>query len=87
MISQNDGKTEIYIGDEDVLMGFTSIPNVTRVWFAPLTQPMPLNELIQVDSEKTQPPGNEVVTLYFVSKKSLGEFIKGLQYHHDKMRD
>lgn len=85
MISQNDGKTEIYIGDGDVLTGFTPGPNIARVWFAPLPEPspVPLNELTKVDN--SSPPDSTVATIYFVKRESLEQFIKGLQSCLEKM--
>lgn len=89
--TEGQTQVEVYIGDGDVLIGFTSVkPNLARVWLSPLPQPspIPLNNLTPVNKVPgvtNEPPKDTVATLYFVNKVSLAEFIKGLQTCLEKM--
>lgn len=81
---QSNGSVEIFVGDQDVLMGFTPTHKIVRVWFAPLHRSdLPMNEPVSVD--RSNPPDDVVATVYFLNKECLDGFIKALQDCRSKM--
>jgi len=74
----------ITIGDGDVLIGCTAVPRVVRFWMAPRAENDGLATNEVTPAKDCTPPGNEAVTVYFVSRAALDGFIKMLSLERDK---
>ena len=75
----------ITIGDGDVLTGCTSALGLVRFWMAPRKDADGLvtNE-VTLAPNGCPPPGDEAVTVYFVSKAAIDGFIDMLTRVRDK---
>ena len=75
----------VTIGDGDVLTGCTAAPGLVRFWMAPRQDGDGLvtNE-VPPAPDGCSPPGNEVLTVYFVSKAAIDGFIDMLRKMRDK---